>query len=124
MENDISTQIIGIAIKVHTTLGPGLLESIYEEAICFELMKRNIPFSRQVEVPVYYEGVILKTLRLDLLVDNAIIIEVKSSPYRPQFAVPQLLSYLNSTAIQTGLILNFGLPRMMDGVKRVSRIKK
>jgi GxxExxY protein len=119
-EDRLTEQIIGAAIEVHRILGPGLLESIYEEALAVELTLRGIGFERQVELDVLYKGQVIKGQRLDLLVAGEVIVEIKSVSKLPEVAVSQVLSYLKAKRLSRGLLLNFGCARMVDGVKRVS----
>ena len=119
--NDFLTQkIIGAAIEVHKGLGCGLLESIYEEALCYELELRGIKHERQVEIDVIYKGKVLKGQRIDLLVEGLVIVEIKSLVKLPEYVMAQLLSYLMATGLKRGLIINFGERRLVDGIKRVS----
>ena len=101
-------------------LGPGLLESIYEEALAVELGLRGIVCQRQVEIDILYKGYLIRGQRIDMLVAGAVIVETKSVAKLPDVAVAQVLSYLKATQLQRGLLLNFGCPRMTDGIKRVS----
>ena len=119
--NDPRTeQIIAAAIEVHRTLGPGLLESIYEEALCHELSLRSIPYNRQKEVDVIYKGKAIKGQRLDLVVNNEIIVEIKSVRKLEDVFTAQVLSYLKSTSLQHALLINFGASKLVDGIKRLS----
>ena len=118
--DELTEQIIGAAIEVHRILGPGLLESIYEEALAVELGLRGMECQRQVEVDVVYKGHVIKGQRLDLLVAGEVIVETKSVSKLPDVALAQVLSYLKATRLHRGLLLNFGCSRMVDGVKRVS----
>lgn len=121
MENDILTQkIIGAAIEVHRTLGPGLLESIYEEALCHEFDLRGIRHARQVEIDVIYKGKVIKGQRIDVLVENEVIVEIKSLSKLPEVSLAQVLSYLKATGLKRGLIINFGAKMLREGIKRVS----
>ncbi len=121
MDNDSLTEaIIAAAIEVHRILGPGLLESIYEDALVVELRLRGIQVERQVAVDVDYKGQILKGMRVDLLIDNEVVVELKAVARSPETATAQVLSYLRFTRLKRGLLLNFGLPRLIDGVKRIS----
>jgi GxxExxY protein len=120
MSTILTEQIIGAAIEVHRMLGPGLLEAIYEEALCIELELRGLCFERQVSVDVEYKGYIIKGQRLDLLVENTVVIELKSVAKLPDVAMAQVLSYLRASKKHCGLLLNFGSLRMIDGIKRVS----
>jgi GxxExxY protein len=120
--NDFLTQrIIGAAIEVHKNLGCGLLESIYEEALCYELELRGINCVRQTEVDVIYKGKIIKGQRIDLLVEREVIVELKSSSKLPEYTMAQILSYLKATGLKRGLIINFGERKLVDGIRRVSR---
>lgn len=120
MADELTEQILGAAIEVHRVLGPGLLESIYEAALCHELTLRGLSFERQLEIELVYKGLRIKGQRLDLLVEGAVIVEVKSLAKLPEVAVAQTLSYLKATGLTRALILNFGEKRMVDGVRRIS----
>lgn len=121
MENDILTQkIIGAAIEVHRTLGPGLLESIYEEALCHEFELRGIVFRRQVEIDVVYKDKVIKGQRIDILVENEVIVEIKSLSRLPEVSTAQILSYLKATGLKRGLIVNFGTKMLREGIRRIS----
>lgn len=119
-ENEISEKIIGAAIEVHRILGPGLLESIYEEALCHELHLRGINFVRQQNVPIPYKGIKLKTdLRLDLLVEDKVIVDLKANEELSKIDKPKLLSYLRLSKKHLGLIINFHVELLRDGIHRV-----
>jgi GxxExxY protein len=120
MADLVTERIIGAAIEVHRTLGPGLLESIYEEALCHEFHLNGIAFARQVELDVIYKGVVIKGQRIDLIVENAVIVELKSISKLPDVASAQVLSYLKATGMKRGLLINFGANRLVDGIKRLS----
>ena len=121
IENKLSASIIDAAIEVHKVLGgPGLLESIYEDALAYELELRNIPVQRQVLVPVLYKGVPIRdALRLDLLVDGRVIVEVKATDTVLKVHSAQVLTYLRLTKHKLGLVLNFGQPLLRNGISRV-----
>jgi GxxExxY protein len=119
-KDELTEKIIGAAIEVHRILGPGLLESIYEEALAIELALRSIPFRRQVEIDVQYKGHTIKGQRLDLLVEGQVVVELKSVTNLPEVAMAQVLSYLKAAGLKRGLLINFGNPRLIDGVKRLS----
>jgi len=121
IENKLSVSIIDAAIEVHKVLGgPGLLESIYEDALAYELELRNIPVQRQVLVPVLYKGVPIRdALRLDLLVDGRVIVEVKATDTVLKVHSAQVLTYLRLTKHKLGLVLNFGQPLLRNGISRV-----
>jgi GxxExxY protein len=120
MADLLTEKIIGAAIEVHRALGPGLLESIYEEALCFEFQLCQLRYQRQVEVEVRYKGHLIKGQRLDLLVEEEVIVELKSVANLPQVATAQILSYLKATGLRRGLLINFGVSRLIDGIKRIS----
>lgn len=121
MDNDLVTQkIIGAAIEVHRTLGPGLLESIYEEALCHEFSLRGINCLRQVEIDVIYKDKVIKGQRLDMLVENEVVVEIKSLSKLPEVSMAQVLSYLKVTGFKRGLLINFGEKMLRNGVKRIS----
>lgn len=116
--NQVTDQVIGCAIEVHRTLGPGLLESVYEKALCFELQQRGLNFASQVAVPILYKGQNLGDHRLDLLVENQIIVELKAVDRLDPVFHAQVLSYLKLTGKQLGLLINFNVPVLKDGIKR------
>ena len=120
MGDDLTDRIIGAAIEVHRILGPVLLESIYEEALCIELQLRGLRVARQQELDVIYKGHIIKGLRIDLLVEDEVIVELKSVSKLPDVVTAQVLSYLKATRLKRALLINFGLPKLVDGVKRLS----
>ncbi len=120
MSDALTEQVISAAIEVHRHLGPGLLESIYEEALCIELSLREVRYERQVEKDVIYKGHVIKGQRLDLLVEGQVVIELKSVTKLPQVAMAQVLSHLRAMQLQRGLLINFGEARLVDGVKRLS----
>ena len=121
-ENQLSSDVIGAAIEAHKTLGgAGLLESIYEEALCHELSLRGLKFSRQVLVPVKYKNVPIKDhLCLDIIVEDKLIVEVKATEKEHEFHSAQLLTYLRITGKKLGLLINFGKPFVNDGIKRIA----
>ena len=117
---NLSYQVIGCIIEVYKTLGPGLLESVYEKALIHELELKGISVATQVEVNINYKGVnISNGLRLDLLVNDSIIIELKSVEEVKPVHYKQLLSYLRLTNKQVGLLVNFNVDDIMSGIKRV-----
>jgi GxxExxY protein len=119
-ENEISEKIIGAAIEVHRILGPGLLESVYEEALCHELHLRGLKFVKQQSVPIPYKGVKLGTdLRLDLLVEDKVIVDLKAKEELSALDKPQLLTYLRLSEKHLGLIINFHGKVLKDGISRV-----
>ena len=121
MEKDqLTGQVIGAAIEVHRTLGPGLLESAYEECLCWELNEIRLQVRRQVRLPVVYKNVRLDCgYRMDLVVENRLIVELKTVETLLPIHEAQLLTYLKLTAIRTGLLLNFNVSVLRDGIKRM-----
>lgn len=117
--NIISGQIVDAAINVHKKLGPGLLESLYEEALCYELKKRKLIFERQKSIQVPYEDIFLGNFRLDLIVEKNVVIELKNSEKLIPLYEAQLLTYLKITQCKLGLLLNFNTPLMKDGIRRI-----
>jgi len=114
--------LVDAAFKVHKTLGPGLLESVYETCMCHELTARNIPHKNQVPFPVVYDGVRIDSgLRLDILVDDKIILEFKSVEKMIPLYEAQLLTYLKLTGLRLGFIINFNVPLLKEGIKRMVR---
>jgi GxxExxY protein len=119
-ENEISGKIIGAAIEVHKMLGPGLLESAYEECLCCEMALRGIRFERQVPLPLNYKGVDLDCgYRLDLLVEDKVIVELKSVETLEPIHEAQMLTYLKLRNAWLGLIINFNVIMLKDGVRRL-----
>lgn len=116
----LTERVIGAAIEVHRIIGPGLLESIYEEALCHELTLRGLRFERQKAVDVIYKEIAIKGQRLDLLVEGALVVEIKSLSNLPDVALAQTLSYLRTTGLKRALLINFGQRLLKDGIKRVS----
>ncbi len=116
----LTGKIIGAAIEVHRTLGRGLLEAIYEEALCREFDLRNIRYERQASVAIVYKGKSIKGQRIDLLVENEVVVEIKSLTKVPEFATAQVLSYLKGTGFKRGLVINFGEKILSEGVRRIS----
>ena len=119
--NDLLTQrIIGFAIEVHRQLGPGLLESAYEECLCYELRQAGLVFQRQVPLPVTYKAVRLDCgYRVDVVVENAVILELKTVERLIPVHEAQLLTYLRLSGLRTGLLLNFNSPVLRDGIRRM-----
>ena len=118
--DSLTYKIIGCAMEVYKQLGPGLLESVYELALKHELNLNNIPVETQVEIRVNYKGVsISENLRLDLLVDDSVIVELKSVDELKPVHYKQLLTYLRLMDKKVGLLINFNTDNLMDGIKRV-----
>jgi GxxExxY protein len=120
-ENDLSGVIIGCGMRVHTALGPGLLESAYEECLYYELKKKKLNVGKQIPLPLIYEEVKLDCVyRLDLIVENKVIIEVKSVESIKPIHTVQLLTYLKLANCKLGLILNFNVLHLKEGIKRIA----
>jgi GxxExxY protein len=118
--NEITEAIIGAAIEVHKHLGPGLLESAYEECLCYELGQSGLAFTRQVPLPVVYKGIALNCLyRSDLVVEDMVIVELKAVEELASIHSSQLLTYLKVADKRVGLIINFNVTVLKSGVKRV-----
>ncbi len=117
-KDSLTEKIIGCAIEVHRTLGPGLLESTYELALAVEFEINHIQFQRQVVCPVSYRGRIIGDYRLDLLVENSVIVEIKSVERHDAIFEAQLLTYLKITGHKRGLLLNFNTRLLKEGIKR------
>ncbi|MGO3183578.1 MAG: GxxExxY protein [Aequorivita sp.] len=123
-ENEISYLIRGAIFKVYNALGPGLLESVYEAVLCFELQKQGLEVKRQVPLPVIYDSVELEIgFRLDLLVNNKVIIEIKSVESLAKVHHKQLLTYLKLTELKLGILVNFNVDNITEGVfRKVNRL--
>lgn len=116
----LGKQIVDIAYQLHKTLGPGLLEKVYEACFCYELNKREIPFTTQKKVSIVYDNIEFEeALRLDILVDNLVIIELKAQGNYHPVSEAQLLSYLRLSNKNLGFIINFTVPLIKDGIKRM-----
>jgi GxxExxY protein len=117
--NDLSYQNIGAAMEVHRLLGPGLLESVYEDALCVELEGREIPYERQKDVSIWYKTRTIGNLRVDLLVDNCVIVELKAVESLLPVHKAQVLTYLKITKICLGLLINFNTTVLKAGIERI-----
>ena len=115
----LAKSVIGAAIEVHRHLGPGYLESVYEEALGIELTLRDISFDCQKSVAVSYKGHSVGEGRLDLLVENLLIVELKTVEAFAEIHKAQVISYLKATNLQLGLLINFNVPVLKQGIKRV-----
>ena len=119
-ENEIIGALIDIFIKIHSRLGPGLLESIYEEVICYELKKRNLNFKRQEGIEVFYDGNKMDIgFRADIIVEDKVIVEIKSVEALAPVHHKQLLTYLKLTDKKVGLLVNFNVNLVKDGIVRI-----
>jgi GxxExxY protein len=117
--NRLSHNVIGAALEVHRVLGPGFLESVYEEALCIELELRRVPFVRQAPLPVWYKGRVVGEGRMDLLVGDCLVVELKAVEMLAQIHAVQLLTYLRATGHKLGLLINFNVTVLKHGIKRV-----
>lgn len=119
-ENEIAKIIVDVAYKIHVALGPGLLESAYEIVMEHELLKRGLIVGRQVDVPIMYDGIKIETaFRADLIVNNLVIIELKSVEQIHPVHAKQLLTYLKLTDKKLGLLINFNVPLIKNGITRI-----
>jgi GxxExxY protein len=119
-ENEIAKVVVDCAYKVHTTLGPGLLESVYESVLAFELDKHSLKVERQKPLPVVYENIQLEEgFRADLMVSDKVIVELKSVEEVAPVHKKQLLTYLRLADKRLGLLINFGVARIKDGITRI-----
>jgi GxxExxY protein len=120
-EKELTAKIIGLAIDVHKNLGPGLLESIYRDCLAYELAKAKVPFTKEEELPVIYKGERLPTkYRLDLFIDRRVIVELKSVEVMNPLFTAQVLTYLKLTKCKIGLLINFNVPLLKDGIIRLA----
>jgi GxxExxY protein len=119
-ENELSKIIVNTCLKIHKILEPGLLESVYEEVLYYELIKQNLKCERQVEIPIIYENIKMNIgFRADIIVENKIIIELKSIEEVMPVHKKQLLTYLKLTEIKLGLLVNFNVELIKDGITRI-----
>ena len=120
-ENELTEKIIGAAIEVHRHLGPGLLESIYEECLCYELNVIGLRFQRQIPLPVSYKGMKLESgYKMDLLIEDAVVVEIKATEQTPPIHAAQVLTYLKASNKRIGLLINFNVPVLRRGLKRIA----
>ncbi len=115
----ITSKILEAAIEVHRVLGPGFLEAVYEQALAHEFDLRRIAYERQKTIPVRYKEVVVGEHRLDFLVEDQVVVELKAVKDFEDIHIATTLSYLRATEKQVGLLINFNKPRLMDGVKRL-----
>jgi GxxExxY protein len=120
IDNNLTEKVIGICIKIHRTLGPGLLESVYEDALCYELEKATISYKRQQEIYAEYDGVRLGVaFRADVIVEGRLIIELKSVEAVAKIHSKILLTYMRLTGVELGLLINFNEALLKDGIVRL-----
>ncbi len=119
--NALTERIIGSCIEIHRELGPRLLESVYEECLCFELADAGIGFERQVSLPVAYKGVRLDCgYRMDVVADDLVVIELKSVEQIAPIRQAQMMTYLKLSGLPIGLLINFNVPVLKQGIKRIA----
>lgn len=119
-ENELSSILVNCCYNIHTKLGPGLLESVYEEVLCYELREGGLSYSRQLNIPVYYNELILELgFRADIIVENKVIIEIKSIESIAPVHKKQLLTYLRLTGMKLGLLINFNEALIKKGITRI-----
>ena len=118
--DELSREVIGISMRLHTALGPGLFESVYEAVLCGKLQDKGLRVDRQRFVDIEFEGKIYgNAMKIDLLVDERLVIEVKSKRTNSELDAQQLLTYLRLTNLSVGLVINFGLTSLKEGIRRV-----
>lgn len=118
---ELSARVIGACIKVHEELGPGLLESIYESALCHELSTAGIKYKRQVEIGVIYDGIDLGMgFRADVIVENKILLELKSVESITKVYAKTVMTYMRMTSLEVGLLINFNVELLKEGITRIS----
>ena len=118
--NEVTRGVIAVAMEVHRHLGPGLLESAYQECVCYELSRMGLTFTREVHLPLSYKGLQLDcSYRVDLLVEDAVVVELKSIDQILRIHSAQLLTYLKASHKQIGLLINFNVLVLKDGIKRI-----
>jgi len=119
-ENEWSNKIIGACLEVHRSLGPGLLEKVYQECLAHEFSLQGIPFQKEIAKPIEYKGVLMDcSLRLDFLVDNKVVIELKAVDKILPIYKAQVITYLKLTGCKLGLLMNFNVPVLKSGVERI-----
>ena len=120
-ENEISKVVFDLCVLIHKKYGPGLFESVYEEVFCYELSKMDIPFTRQQGIPLVHEEIKMEIgFRADLIIENKVIIELKSVEALAEVHFKQLLTYLKLTDIKLGMLINFNVPLIKDGIHRIA----
>ena len=112
-------KVVGAALEVHRALGPGFLESVYEQALCVELVTRAVPFRRQVPIAVRYKGQVVGQGQVDLLIGDRLVVELKAVEALAPIHAVQLRSYLKTTGLTRGLLVNFNVPLLQQGIRRI-----
>lgn len=120
--DELTAEILGSAMRVHSVLGPGLLESVYRVCLCHELTKRGLEVAPEKPIRIEYDGVVLTSgLRIDILVENTVLVELKSVEKMLPLYESQILSYLKLSGVRTGLLINFNVRHLRHGIKRMVR---
>lgn len=120
-ENEISKEVVDLCFRIHTQYGPGLFESVYEEIFCYEWTKKNIPFVRQHPIPLIHEDIKMDAgFRADVIIDNKVILEFKSIEQLAPVHYKQVLTYLKLTNCKLGLLINFNVALIKDGIHRIA----
>jgi GxxExxY protein len=117
--NQLTQQIIGLAIEVHKHLGPGLTEATYERALCMELSEAGLQYNKQIGLPVIYKGEVIAEHRPDLVIANRVVVEVKAVERLARVHSAQMITYLQVTGLELGLIMNFNAATLLEGLRRV-----
>jgi GxxExxY protein len=119
-ENELATLVLDVCFRVHRLYGPGLFESVYEELVCYELSKENITFERQMAIPLVHEEIKLEIgFRADLIIENKLLVELKSIETLADIHYKQVQTYLKLSKLKLGLLINFNVPYLKDGIKRI-----
>jgi GxxExxY protein len=119
-ENEIAKIVVDCCFKIHTSLGPGLFESVYEKALIYELEKRGLNFEQQKGIPVFYDNIKMEMgFRADIIIENKVILELKSQEVLAPVHSKQLLTYLRVTGLKLGLLINFGEALIKNGIHRI-----
>jgi len=119
-ENELSKSIVDVCFRIHTQYGPGLFESVYEEIFCYEWMKTGIPFKRQQGIPLIHESVKMEAgFRADLIIEDKVLVELKSIEKLSEVHYKQVQTYLKLTGIKLGLLINFNVPLIKQGIHRI-----
>ncbi len=119
-ENELATVILDVCFRIHRLYGPGLFESVYEELVCYEFAKENISFERQKGIPLIHEEVKLEVgFRADLVIENKLLVELKSIETLADIHHKQVQTYLKLSKLKLGLLINFNVPYLKEGIKRI-----
>lgn len=120
-ENELITDVLNLCFSIHSDLGPGLYESVYEEVLAYELTAHNFHYKRQVDIPLFYKGLSLdKAFRADFIIENKLLVELKSTEELSKTYYKQVYTYLKLSNLRLGLLINFNVGLLKDGIKRVA----